>query len=72
MSNLKPCPCGKVPEKLDTSLGEDAHAVYHDHCPWFVVVYNDELTDEESEDPDYYDAWAVRAWNSAPRGNDHD
>lgn len=68
MSELKPCPCGVVPDKLKLALGEDWHGVYHDNkCRWIVCVDNEDLTDEEAEDPEYDDGWAIRAWNDAPR-----
>jgi len=68
MSDLKPCPCGKVPVNLVTISDHDKPKwafVEGDCCgSWATEFRNDNLSFTSDESI----ARAKIAWNNAPRG----
>ena len=66
MIDLKPCPCGKVPERLLITGAERSRwrEVDGDCCGhWMLEFRSDYLADD---DPELMER-AIEAWNSAPR-----
>ena len=62
MSDLKPCPCGKVPEKLYVHQIEGPYYFTYGSCcmRWRTpfAVYDGETPEQKSDE----------IWNEAPRG----
>jgi hypothetical protein len=66
VSELKPCPCGKIPSKLDIS-GEIFPKYAYASCPcgdWSIEFSND----YERLDSDKAKELAAESWNEANRG----
>ena len=67
MTDLKPCPCGKTPEKLEIDGDEFWRESYvqGDCCgEWAIQYHNHCITDKQEENVKR----ATKAWNSATRG----
>ncbi len=68
MIKLKPCPCGKTPEKLNICDGDTFRwrIVSGDCCgEWMIEVKVPTLS--KPIDYDEYE-WCCQDWNDAPRG----
>ena len=67
VSNLKPCPCGKIPVVLcitDAGQGRKWANASCNYCGEWTIEFRTEYNDLDS--PECLD-FAVSAWNNAPR-----
>jgi len=70
MNNLKPCPCGEVPESLSFCASEEGPeygVVAPSCCDEWSINYRVEFFSYDSEQGK---AAGTSAWNDAPRGGE--
>ena len=60
MSELKKCPCGKVPDRLLVCINQKYHRVCGDCCGFWEIEFRDDHYKSNEK--------AIEAWNIAPRG----
>lgn len=68
MTELKPCPCGQIPESLSVSAGSTYRWRYVSGLCCNEWIIEARVT-HGSGDVNVYEE-CVRAWNSAPRGKE--